>query len=475
MEKELSYITAMDRSADRHSRSGAIYQAMKTIDYSESRVNPSSLRKLSNPDVHTDVSLRRNNPSGSPKAYVIAVQDTLENLFDSFVNLDTREKMSSLLSFCSPEKKAEPESKDLRFTMPGDTRSDGISKGQVSSRREQITDLLKELISPEKVGPSLLSALPADLKALKTNVPGQDISSKNSAVKPDKSPREAFLKMIQSIDSEADFEEIHREEISQVREKNEIVARQIGEASKQAATSIESILKKSMKECWVGDEMAAKLIYMLMKASSSFTFEHSSRVIDLSVELARQMGITDEKELKELKEGAMFHDIGEVELDLEDAPQSVKDRLARYLTAIDLRNCSFLHDIGKVRIPDSILYKPGRLTDEEYEVLKQHPIIGEQILKPIPAMAHVLPVVRHHHEAWSGKGYPDGLAGEAIPLAARIVSITDAFDAMISDRPYRKGMPVEKAVEELKKNAGTQFDPALAEAFLKVIERKFSR
>lgn len=472
MEKELFQINAADRSAVKHS---AFYRTLTNTDYSERGVNPSSVRKLSNPDVHADLSLRRNNPSGSPKAYVIAVQDTLENLFDSFVNLDTREKMSSLLKFCSPEKKAEPDYKVLRFTMPGDAKSDSISRGQVSSRREQITDLLKELISPEKAVPSLLSALPADLKALKTVVPEHEISLKPSTVKAERPASEAFMKMIQSVDSEADSGNIRREEISQFRENNEIFTRQIGEALKQAATSIESILKKSMKDCWAGDEMAAKLIYMLMKASSSFTFEHSSRVIDLSEELARQMGISDEKELKELKEGAMFHDIGEVELNLREAPESVKDGLARYLTAADLRNCSFLHDIGKVRIPDSILNKPGRLTNEEYEVLKQHPIIGEQILKPIPSMEHVLPVVRHHHEAWDGRGYPDGLAGEAIPLAARIVCITDAFDAMISDRPYRKGMSVKKAAEELEKNAGSQFDPALTEAFLKVIERKFNR
>ncbi|MGV8125573.1 MAG: HD-GYP domain-containing protein [Candidatus Xenobiia bacterium LiM19] len=289
------------------------------------------------------------------------------------------------------------------------------------------------------------------------------------------SSREEFMRMLRSIESEEICEELHREEAPRVTEKKELVTRQIQEASKQAATSIESVIKKSMKESWTGDEMAAKLIYMLMKASSTFTFEHSSRVIDLSMQLARQMGITDEQELKDIREGAMFHDIGEAELDLDGAPQTVKDRLARYLTAIDLRNCSFLHDIGKVKIPDSILYKHGRLTDEEYEVLKQHPVIGEQILKPIPSMAHVLPVVRHHHETWDGKGYPDRLEGESIPLAARIVGVTDAFDAMIFDRPYRKGMSVEKAVTELKKNSGTQFDPAIVEAFLKVVEKKFGK
>ena len=245
------------------------------------------------------------------------------------------------------------------------------------------------------------------------------------------------------------------------------------QAAQHATTSIESILKKSQKETWTGDEMAAKLIALLMKSSSEYTYDHSTRVIDLSVMLAKEMGINDEKSLKDIEEGAMFHDIGEVELDLEKAPEGVKKRLSNYIGIADLKNCSFLHDIGKIKIPEEILYKPSRLTNEEYEVLKQHPIIGEQILKPIPSLQHVLPVVRHHHERWDGKGYPDGLEGAETPQSARIISITDAFDAMISDRPYRKGMPVQEAMKEIKKGAGTQFDPTLVEAFLKVVEKQY--
>lgn len=254
--------------------------------------------------------------------------------------------------------------------------------------------------------------------------------------------------------------------------KQETVA-QTTQAVKHASTSIESILKKSHTDVWTGEEMAAKLIALLMKSASNYTYEHSSRVIDLSVALAQEMGITDEKQLKEIEDGAMFHDIGEVELDLENAPPQVRERLSRYIGAADLKNCSFLHDIGKVKIPDSILYKPTRLTDEEFEIIKQHPVIGEQILKPIIPLQHALPVVRHHHERFDGKGYPDGISGAAIPYAARIVSITDSFDAMVSDRPYRKGMPIDKALAELKKGSGTQFDPELVAAFVKVVEREY--
>ncbi|MDQ7821207.1 MAG: HD domain-containing protein [Candidatus Eremiobacteraeota bacterium] len=256
------------------------------------------------------------------------------------------------------------------------------------------------------------------------------------------------------------------------RTELELKNEQVSQASRNAATCIESVIKKSAGEEWTGDEMAAKLIYLLMKASSTFTFEHSSRVIGLSVALAQEIGITDEDQLKTIEDGARFHDIGQVGLELDSAPPRVKDRLSWYIGILDLKNCSFLHDIGKVKIPDSILYKPGRLTDEEFQVLKQHPVIGEAILKPIASLAHVLPVARHHHEKWDGKGYPDGLAGEETPLAARIVCITDAYDAMVSDRPYRKGMGVEEAVAELRKCGGTHFDPRLVEAFLRVVEKK---
>src|SRR5215204_5560157 len=97
---------------------------------------------------------------------------------------------------------------------------------------------------------------------------------------------------------------------------------------------------------------------------------------------------------------------------------------------------ALLHDLGKIGVPDQILQKPGRLTDEEYEVIKRHPVLGAEMLAPIEELALAAPVVRHHHERFDGRGYPDGLRGEDIPLAARVVSVADAFDSMISDRPY---------------------------------------
>lgn len=136
-----------------------------------------------------------------------------------------------------------------------------------------------------------------------------------------------------------------------------------------------------------------------------------------------------------------------------------------------LRYAGLLHDIGKIRIRDHILHKPGRLTDSEFSEMKKHPEYGVEIMQPVNAFKHILPAMLHHHERYDGRGYPHGLAGEAIPLTARILCVADCFDAMTSDRPYRKGMPVADAVAELTRNKKTQFDPQLVDIFLRVVEQ----
>ncbi|MFA5890231.1 MAG: HD-GYP domain-containing protein [Actinomycetota bacterium] len=124
-----------------------------------------------------------------------------------------------------------------------------------------------------------------------------------------------------------------------------------------------------------------------------------------------------------------------------------------------------LHDIGKVGIPEHILTKPTPLTREEWEVMQTHPLLGGQILAPIRFLRRAIPIVECHHERWDGAGYPRGLDGEDIPLAARIFTVVDSFDAMTSDRPYRRALSVEEAVSEIVRVAGTQFDPELAHEF----------
>ena len=132
---------------------------------------------------------------------------------------------------------------------------------------------------------------------------------------------------------------------------------------------------------------------------------------------------------------------------------------------------ALLHDIGKIGISDVILKKPGLLTDEEWVEMRRHPLIGEQICRPLHSSREFAPIVRHHHERWDGAGYPDRLKGDAIPIGARIVCLVDAFDAMVHDRPYRAARPVESAVTTLGAGAGRQFDPELVECFAGVVER----
>jgi len=130
-----------------------------------------------------------------------------------------------------------------------------------------------------------------------------------------------------------------------------------------------------------------------------------------------------------------------------------------------------LHDIGKIGIADNILRKPGPLTAEEFDTMKTHTTKGAEIIEKIPNLCPGLAIVRSHHERWDGRGYPDGLAGEDIPVLARVVAVAEAFDAMVFDTPYRNRMPVEEAITELERQQGKQFDPKVVAAFLRVREK----
>ena len=134
-----------------------------------------------------------------------------------------------------------------------------------------------------------------------------------------------------------------------------------------------------------------------------------------------------------------------------------------------IQHGGLMHDIGKIGMRGGELNKPQRLTPEEYEAFKTHPVKGRRIIEPISFLRHLVPCVYHHHEAWNGKGYPLGLDGEAIPLEARILAVADTYDAMTSNRSYRKGLPHDVALEELQRCAGRQFDPQVVDAFLDVI------
>ena len=150
---------------------------------------------------------------------------------------------------------------------------------------------------------------------------------------------------------------------------------------------------------------------------------------------------------------------------------AVTDELALPAEQIEtISDVALLHDIGKIGIPNEILHAPGKLNEEQWEVMKQHPVIGERIVARIPGLEDVARAIRHEHERWDGKGYPDGLKGGEIPLASRIVLVCDAYHAMTSDRPYREAMCVEEARAELVRHAGTQFDPVVVGALLSSLD-----
>ena len=177
----------------------------------------------------------------------------------------------------------------------------------------------------------------------------------------------------------------------------------------------------------------AEALANALEAKDNYTADHASEVADLAVAVGRELGLGEE-DLEDLRYGAIFH------------------------------------DIGKIAIPDAILHKPGPLDPEEREVMMRHPEIGAQIVAPIPFLSdEVKRMVRHDHERYDGGGYPDGLAGEEIPLGARIILVVDSFHAMVSDRPYRKAMSKPEALAEIARNMGTQFDPVIAGAFVRVI------
>lgn len=174
---------------------------------------------------------------------------------------------------------------------------------------------------------------------------------------------------------------------------------------------------------------AIEALAVTLTERDRYTGEHSEAVIEMSAAVARNLGLRD----------------AEVQW---------------------IRSAALLHDIGKVAIPDEILHKPGPLTEVEWQLMRQHPVIGERILRALPGMGGVARIVRHEHERWDGTGYPDRLAGEEIPLGSRIILAADTYHAITSDRPYRAARSHSEAIDELTRAAGSQFDPAVTAALI---------
>ncbi|MGE0489062.1 MAG: HD domain-containing phosphohydrolase [Vulcanimicrobiota bacterium] len=247
-------------------------------------------------------------------------------------------------------------------------------------------------------------------------------------------------------------------------------------ASRMAGHSISALLKKLYRDEELeelDENTAVNSLGLILKMGGEFTYAHSARVLDLAMELADEVGISDKNTRKEIKFGAMLKDIGEMGFLLDGESDAKLDQIGEFMSGQDMLRAGLLHDIGKIHIPKEILYKPGRLTEEEYELVKMHPIYGEQIVYPIASLRHLCPTIRGHHERWDGKGYPDGLSGDQIPLPARVIAVADVFDALAAERPYKAGMEVAKVRRILEEGKATHFDPDLVEAFLRIIDRRY--
>jgi putative nucleotidyltransferase with HDIG domain len=190
-------------------------------------------------------------------------------------------------------------------------------------------------------------------------------------------------------------------------------------------------LKQKSEEVLKSQDVIRTLAQAL-EARDVYTQGHSSRVAEAAVMLAREIGLSREEQ-----------DI--------------------------VRLGCLLHDLGKINIPDAVLLKAGSLTDEEYQLMQRHPVVGEQICRPLVFARSCLTVIRHHHERWDGNGYPDKLKGDEISLFARIASIADSWDAMTTDRPYRKALAAPVAFSILEDGAGTQWDPGLVPVFIRAM------
>ncbi|NOX37875.1 MAG: response regulator [Calditrichaeota bacterium] len=179
---------------------------------------------------------------------------------------------------------------------------------------------------------------------------------------------------------------------------------------------------------------ALKALMRALDAKDPYTSGHSQRVVRLAMRMADELQLNPDQKFT-------------------------------------LMLAAYLHDIGKIGMPDHILHKASSLEDYELRKAKDHPIIGSQIIGEIEELSEVASIVRHHHERYDGSGYPDGLKGEAIPFFSRLLAIIDAYEALVSDRVYRKAVEQESALEEIRKNAGTQFDPHLVDVFIRVMRK----
>jgi putative nucleotidyltransferase with HDIG domain len=216
--------------------------------------------------------------------------------------------------------------------------------------------------------------------------------------------------------SQKQYIERTREVVTELREKNQI-------------------LKKNSEEISELNEGLLVTLSEIIDLRDPYVLGHSKQVSKYATEIAKVLGLNDKQ------------------VDL-------------------IRKAGLLHDIGKLGISMDILTKPGKLTSEEYETIKEHAALGGELVKNSPSLRPLVSIIRHHHEFFDGKGYPDRMAGNQISIEARIISVADAIEAMISDRPYRRAIKPGRVMEELKRCSGSQFDPLVVEAALQILEKQ---
>ncbi|MFV2072536.1 MAG: HD domain-containing phosphohydrolase [Thermoanaerobaculales bacterium] len=219
-----------------------------------------------------------------------------------------------------------------------------------------------------------------------------------------------------------------------VRGKDEIA--RLGSNFNHMAGSIEALVRRLKQALRQNQELFLETIQTLaaaIDAKDPYTRGHSERVSSYSMAIARHLGLNQEEVFR-------------------------------------VRIAAILHDVGKLGVRDGILNKPGGLSEEEFAVMRQHPGIGAQIMAPIRMLRDIIPGIRNHHETWDGKGYPDRMVGDQIPMVARIIGIADTFDAMTTDRPYQDSMSLDFVVAKMQVMSGTRFDPAVVEAFMAAVE-----
>jgi putative nucleotidyltransferase with HDIG domain len=201
----------------------------------------------------------------------------------------------------------------------------------------------------------------------------------------------------------------------------------------QASAAIENAhLYEKLQQSYLSMMVALSCV---VEARDLYTDKHMKDIAEYSVDIANKMGLPED--------------------DVEN-----------------IRKAALLHDLGKISIPDHILMKPDKLSEEEIEIIKKHPENGAKIIEPVEPLRNARDIIKYHQECYDGSGYPEGLIGEDIPLGARIIAVADSFGAMTTDRPYRKALSIEEAVKEIKRCSGTQFDPDIVKIFLALLKEK---